>query len=76
MEKSPWFIAQGGANAKNVIIRGRFPMDDGQWTIGMPSVIAYGNRLALLYDAPGGTKTSHMLRNIGLAWLDLPLKTP
>ena len=44
--------------------------------IGMPSVIPYGNRLALLYDAPGGTSTSHMLRNIGLAWLNLPLKTP
>ena len=44
--------------------------------IGMPSVIQYGNKLAVLYDAPGGNSTSHMHRNIGLAWLQLPLKTP
>ena len=44
--------------------------------IGMPSVIKMGNRLAVFYDAPGGTSTSHMGRNLGLAWLDLPLKPP
>jgi predicted GH43/DUF377 family glycosyl hydrolase len=44
--------------------------------IGMPSVIKMGNRLAVFYDAPGGTSTSHMGRNLGLAWLDLPLNPP
>jgi predicted GH43/DUF377 family glycosyl hydrolase len=44
--------------------------------IGMPSVIRVGDRLALLYDAPGGASTSHMRRNIGLAWLKLPMEVP
>lgn len=44
--------------------------------IGMPSVIKVGNRLAMFYDAPGGNSTSHMKRDIGLAWLDLPLSPP
>ncbi len=44
--------------------------------IGMPSVIAVGKRLAVFYDAPGGSSTSHLQRNIGLAWLDLPLSAP
>jgi predicted GH43/DUF377 family glycosyl hydrolase len=44
--------------------------------IGLPSVLRYGNRLAIFYDAPGGTSTSHMKRSIGLAWLKLPLTPP
>ncbi len=44
--------------------------------IGMPSVVQVGRRLAVLYDAPGGMSVSHMKRDIGLAWLDLPLKPP
>ena len=44
--------------------------------IGMPSVIKMGKRLALFYDAPGGDSISHMNRDIGLAWLELPLQTP
>lgn len=44
--------------------------------IGLPSVVQAGSRLALFYDAPGGDSTSHMKRNIGLAWLDLPLSPP
>jgi len=44
--------------------------------IGMPSVVKVGRRLAVLYDAPGGTSVSHMKRDIGLAWLDLPLIPP
>jgi predicted GH43/DUF377 family glycosyl hydrolase len=44
--------------------------------IGMPSVIKTGNRLALLYDAFEGYSTYHMKRNIGLAWLQLPLHIP
>jgi hypothetical protein len=44
--------------------------------IGLPSVIPAGKRLAIFYDAPGGISTSHVKRNIGLAWLDLPLSLP
>lgn len=44
--------------------------------IGMPSVVKFGNRLAVLYDAPGGESDSHMGRDIGLAWLELPLSPP
>ena len=44
--------------------------------IGLPSVVKVGKRLALYYDAPGGTGTSHMKRNVGLAWLNLPLTIP
>jgi predicted GH43/DUF377 family glycosyl hydrolase len=49
--------------------------------IGLPSVVKVGNRLALFYDGnganriPSGVK-SHMNRDVGLAWLDLPLATP
>jgi predicted GH43/DUF377 family glycosyl hydrolase len=44
--------------------------------IGLPSVVKVGNRLAILYDGPGGTSTSHMNRDVGLAWLNLPLLPP
>ena len=44
--------------------------------IGLPGVIKVGDRLAVLYDAPGGDSFSHMRRSIGLAWLDLPLTPP
>ena len=44
--------------------------------IGLPSIVQTGKRLALFYDAPGGNSTSHMKRNVGLAWLDLPLTRP
>jgi alpha-L-rhamnosidase len=49
--------------------------------IGLPSVVQVGNRLAILYDGneaseiPPGVK-SHMNRDIGLAWLNLPLILP
>lgn len=43
--------------------------------IGLPSVLRAGNRLALFYDGPGGNGTSHMRRNVALAWLDLPLSS-
>jgi hypothetical protein len=35
-----------------------------------------GKRLAVFYDAPGDDSVSHMRRDVGLAWLDLPLVTP
>jgi len=44
--------------------------------IGLPYVIRYKNRLAVLYDAPGGNSVSHMRRSIGLAFLNLPLTAP
>jgi len=49
--------------------------------IGLPSVVQMGNRLAIFYDGsdadpfPAGVK-SHMNRDIGLAWLHLPLNIP
>lgn len=49
--------------------------------IGLPSVIQVGRRLAVFYDGnasermPAGVK-SHMNRDVGLAWLDLPLVPP
>jgi predicted GH43/DUF377 family glycosyl hydrolase len=44
--------------------------------IGLPSVVQIGQRLAIFYDGPGGTDTSHMNRDVGLAWLNLPLRPP
>jgi predicted GH43/DUF377 family glycosyl hydrolase len=44
--------------------------------IGLPSVLRFGRRLAIFYDAPGGDSVSHMRRSIGLAWLKLPLTPP
>jgi len=44
--------------------------------IGLPSVVKVGNRLAILYDAPGGDSKGHMRRDVGLAWLELPLLPP
>ncbi len=44
--------------------------------IGLPSVVKVKNRLAIFYDAPGGDSKSHMGRDIGLAWLSLPLVPP
>lgn len=44
--------------------------------IGLPSVVRFGNSLALIYDGVEGEGTSHMKRDIGLAWLRLPLVPP
>lgn len=44
--------------------------------IGLPSVVRVKNRLALLYDGLAEDSLSHMRRDIGLAWLDLPLHPP
>jgi hypothetical protein len=63
------------AHNKAVVVDGR----NCTWShncIGLPGVMKVGNRLAVLYDAPGGNSTSHMGRDIGLAWLLLPLITP
>ena len=44
-------------------------------SIGMPSVVPVKRRLALFYDASAKT-TGNMGRDVGLAWLSLPLKAP
>jgi hypothetical protein len=47
--------------------------------VGLPSVVPFGERLALFYDGngearmPRGVK-SHMQRDVGLAWIDLPMR--
>lgn len=60
------------------------------WTpyiVGLPSVVRFGNRLALFYDGRTSPKSpialeqehptgSHMGRDIGLAWISLPIQTP
>jgi hypothetical protein len=51
------------------------------WLAALPSVVRVGNRLALFYDGDAETKMpvgikSHMNRDIGLAWLHLPLIPP
>jgi len=52
-----------------------------QYIVGLPSVVQDGNRLAIFYDGneaseiPPGVK-SHMNRDIGLAYLKLPLILP
>lgn len=44
--------------------------------IGLPSVVKYGTRLAIFYDGQAGSEMSHMRRDVGLAFLPLPLKLP
>ena len=63
------------AKAKAVVLDGK----NCPWSkkcIGMPSVVVVGKRLAVFYDAPGGTSTDNMKRDVGLAWLELPLTPP
>lgn len=45
-------------------------------SIGMAALGKVGNRLGVIYDAPGGDSIDNMGNSIGLAWLDLPLKPP
>jgi predicted GH43/DUF377 family glycosyl hydrolase len=42
--------------------------------IGMPTVTKVGNKLAMLYDGAEGNSLSHMRRDIGLAWIQLPIQ--
>lgn len=49
--------------------------------IGLPSVVRVGERLALFYDGHAGREMpfgvkSHMRRDVGLAWIDLPIRIP
>ena len=50
-----------------------------KWTphvVGLPSVIRVKNRLAVLYDGLAEDSFSHMRRDVGLAWIALPLRPP
>jgi predicted GH43/DUF377 family glycosyl hydrolase len=50
-----------------------------RWTknvVGLPSVLRVKNRLAIFYDGLSEDSLSHMRRDVGLAWLNLPLKPP
>ncbi len=44
--------------------------------IGLPSVLRFGNKLAVFYDGSGNDSSSNMHRSIGLAWMNLPLVSP
>jgi predicted GH43/DUF377 family glycosyl hydrolase len=44
--------------------------------IGLPSVIKVGKRLAVFYDGVADGSITHMRRDVGLAWLKLPLEPP
>lgn len=68
-------LNQWNADHKAVVLDGK----NCTWSrkcIGLPGVLKVGKRLAVLYDAPGGNSKSHMGRDIGLAWLDLPIVLP
>lgn len=61
-------------NEKNkAIVLDKYNCSWAKGAIGMPTVMRVGNKLALLYDGVEGNSTSHMHRNIGLAWMNLPL---
>ncbi len=44
--------------------------------IGMPSIVETKGALALFFDAPAKDAGNNMGRDIGMAWLNLPLKIP
>ncbi len=44
--------------------------------IGLPSVIRIGDRLAVYYDGAEEDTIGHGHRDVGVAWLDLPLEPP
>jgi predicted GH43/DUF377 family glycosyl hydrolase len=46
-----------------------------QRCIGMPSVVPVGRRLEVFYDA-SSTRSGNMGRDVGMAWLNLPLTIP
>jgi hypothetical protein len=46
------------------------------YVVGLPSVVSIGRRLAVFYDGRPAPDVSHMGRDVGLAWLDLPLRPP
>jgi len=47
-----------------------------QRVIGLPSIVPVEDRIALFYDGLQGASTSHVGRDVGLAWLPRPLAPP
>ncbi len=71
-----------GSNAHNkAVVLDAKNCNWSKFIIGLPSVVKAGNKLALFYDGnkslvlPQGNK-SHMYRDIGMAWLKLPITLP
>jgi hypothetical protein len=68
-------LERWNTNDRAVVLDGR----NCTWSkrvIGLPSVVPHGDRLALFYDGVAGDSASHVGRDIGLAWLKLPLPIP
>jgi hypothetical protein len=73
-------LRRWNARDKAVVLDGR----NCGWSrriVGLPSVVRQGDRLAVFYDGYGGAGMppgvkSHMNRDVGLAWLDLPIRVP
>jgi hypothetical protein len=63
------YLKQGGSN---VSIGTALDLSSSSYLLGPGNA----DRLAVLYDAPGGNSKSHMNRDLGLAWLELPLTPP
>jgi predicted GH43/DUF377 family glycosyl hydrolase len=61
--------------AKRAVVLDRQNCRWSRRAIGMPSVVRIGPRLALFYDASTSTD-DNMGRDVGLAWLSLPLQPP
>lgn len=47
-----------------------------RYVVGLPSVVRVKDRLALFYDGLKGDRIGHMSRDVGLAFLGLPLQPP
>lgn len=62
--------------AKRAVVLDRTNCRWSRRCIGMPSVVQANQRLALFFDASATSLDSNMQRDIGLAWLQLPLVPP
>jgi predicted GH43/DUF377 family glycosyl hydrolase len=62
--------------AKRAVVLDRSNCRWSKRCIGMPSVVPGDRRLALFFDASATSLDNNMQRDIGLAWLQLPLNPP
>lgn len=62
------------ANNKAVVIDGQVSFS--KVAIGLPAVIESAGRIAILYDGNEDMDQGHLNRDIGLAWVELPIVTP
>ena len=67
--------------ARKAVVLDRTNASWSKTVIGLPSVLPVGDKLAIYYDgldesAAAGEPFGHMRRDIGLAWLDLPIAVP